>query len=162
MDEKFSIISDSEENTQIIARKIAPIFRSGDILILDGDLGAGKTCFVKGFTEGLHSGDVVNSPTFSIANFYRTEKQSDLLHIDLYRIESVDEFNDLGLLDYFEQSIVLIEWGKKYREIFDSYLLISFQIDDDNIRTLTFEYQGYKYDSVMNKLKKILEGGDLC
>ena len=162
MVEKFSIISDSEGNTQTIAQKIAPIFRAGDLIILDGDLGAGKTCFVKGFTEGLHSKDVVNSPTFSIANFYRTNELSDILHIDMYRIATIDEFNDLGLIDYFDQSIVLIEWGKKYKEIFESYFMISFQINDNNIRTLTFEYHGDKYETVMTGLKKSLKGYALC
>ena len=162
MVEKFSIISDSEENTRLIAQKIAPLFRSGDILILDGDLGAGKTCFVKGFTDGLRSKDEVNSPTFSIANFYRTRQQFDILHIDLYRIETVDEFNDLGLFDYFEQSVTLIEWGKKYIAFFDACLIISFQIEDENKRVLIFEYQGNNSVSRMNEIKMQLKGFESC
>ena len=117
--------------------------------------------FVKGFTDGLHSNDLVTSPTFSIANFYRTDV-SDILHIDLYRISNIDEFNDLGLYDYFGTSIVLIEWGKKFAAYFENYLLISFMQNDDNTRTLTFASQGDKYDSMMNDLKNILKGGESC
>ena len=146
----------------MIAQKMAPLFHAGDVIVLDGDLGAGKTCFVKGFTEGFHSEDVVNSPTFSIANFYRAAQQLDILHIDLYRIETVDEFNDLGLFDYFDSSVVLIEWGNKFAGLFESCLLVSFQINDDNIRALKFECYGDKHTAKMNEIKKILKGDSLC
>ena len=159
---KFSKITDSEEATRMIAQKIAPLFHSGDIIILDGELGTGKTCFVKGFTDGLHARDEVNSPTFSIANFYRTGKQSDILHIDVYRIATADEFNDLGLFDYFDQSIVLIEWGKKHIEIFDDYLVISFDIIYNKIRILTFECQGDKYASRIDEISRLLKGDKSC
>jgi len=158
---EFCVRSDSEEQTRTIAGTIARFFHSGDVIILDGDLGAGKTCFVKGFTEGVRARDPVNSPTFSIANFYRTDV-TDILHIDLYRISTVDEFNDLGLHDYFEQSVVLIEWGKKFATSMEDYIIISLAINGDTTRTLTFTNQCDKYESVMDELKKILKGDILC
>ena len=161
MAEELKIISNSEEATRKVAQQVAQFFRSGDLIILDGDLGAGKTYFVKGFTDGLHSNDLVNSPTFSIANFYRTDT-SEILHIDFYRISTAEEFNDLGLYDYFSQSIVLIEWGKKFANNFEDYFLVSFEINDDNTRTLTFASHGDKYDSTVNKLGEILKGDELC
>jgi len=161
MAEEFRIKSYSEEDTRKVAQKIARLFHLGDIIVLDGDLGAGKTYFVKGFTDGLQSKDLVSSPTFSIANFYRTDT-SDILHIDLYRISNIDEFNDLGLSDYFDQSIVLIEWGKKFANYFEEYLLISFEINDDNTRTLTFTSESDKYNSIIDELKTILKGEELC
>jgi len=161
MEEEFSLISNSEAETCEIAQKIAPLFRAGDILILDGELGAGKTYFVKGFSAGLHTDDLVSSPTFSIANFYRTGL-SDLLHIDLYRIATVDELNDLGLSDYFGQSITLIEWGKRFAEYFEDFLLISFIIKFDNTRILTFRSQGDKYRSRIEELKQSLKEENLC
>lgn len=161
MTEEFKIVSNSEETTRKIAQKVAEFFHTGDIIVLDGDLGAGKTYFVKGFTDGFHSNDPVSSPTFGIANFYGT-KVADILHIDLYRISNIDEFVDLGLYDYFAQSIVLIEWGKKFAAYFEEYFLISFMINDDTIRTLTFASQGDKYHSKLNEIKKMLKGGDLC
>jgi len=161
MTEEFRVISNSEEATRMIAQMIAQLFHPNDIIILDGDLGAGKTYFVKGFVEGSNSDDLVSSPTFSIANFYRTDL-SEILHIDLYRISTIDEFNDLGLHDYFGQSIVLIEWGKKFSEFFEEYFLISFEINDDNNRTITFASKGDKYNSIIDELKMIFKGDILC
>jgi len=161
MSEEFRIISNSEEETRKISQKIFQLFHAGDTVILDGDLGAGKTYFVKGFVEGSHSKDLVSSPTFSIANFYRTDT-AEILHIDLYRISNIDEFNDLGLYDYFSQSIVLIEWGKKFAQCFEEYLLISFEINGDNTRTLIFASQGDKYDLLIDEIKKVLKGDELC
>ena len=154
----LKIISNSEEDTKKIAKKIAPLFHAGDLILLEGDLGAGKTCFVKGFTDGRHSKDLVNSPTFSIANFY----QSNILHIDLYRISNMDEFIDLGLFDYFAQSITLIEWGKKFAPCFEHFLTVSFEINNDNTRLLTFSSQGVIYDSKMNSLQEALKVLLLC
>jgi tRNA threonylcarbamoyladenosine biosynthesis protein TsaE len=161
MSEEFKVVSNREDDTRKIAKKIARLFSPRDINILDGDLGAGKTYFVKGFTENFNSNDLVSSPTFSIANFYRTNTH-EILHIDLYRISNIDEFNDLGLYDYFGQSISLIEWGKKIVDLFDDYFLISFDINDNNIRTLTFTSQGDKYNSTMDKIKTLFKGGELC
>ncbi|MDR1406447.1 MAG: tRNA (adenosine(37)-N6)-threonylcarbamoyltransferase complex ATPase subunit type 1 TsaE [Tannerella sp.] len=161
MVKEFEIASNSEAETKEIAKKTAQLLRSGDIIVLDGDLGAGKTHFVKGFAEGFHCGDPVTSPTFSIANFYRTDV-SNILHIDLYRISTIDEFNDLGLVDYYSQSIVIIEWGKKFAVYFEEYLLISFKINDDNTRILTFAGYGNKYGSIFDELKHILKEKQSC
>ena len=148
---EYRFISNNEDATIIAAQKLACLFRAGDIIILDGDLGAGKTCFVKGFTEGCQSLDRVTSPTFSIAHLYKSNIV-DILHIDLYRIATVDEFNDLGLIDYFDQSIVLIEWGEKFSACFEAYITISFEITGDNTRTITFTSNVDKYDSLINIL----------
>jgi len=151
MSKTFQITSKSQEDTQNIARKIASSFHPGDLIILDGELGAGKTHFVKGFTEADNSQDLVTSPTFSIANFYRTA-EFDILHIDLYRISTISEFKDLGLTDYFDQSIVLIEWGLKFADYFDDYVLISFESKGDNERLITFAGNNEKIDEIKNKL----------
>ena len=145
----------------MIAHTIARLFHSGDVIILDGELGAGKTYFVKGFATGLHAEDPVSSPTFSIANFYRT-KQTDLLHIDLYRIATMDEFTDLGLFDYFNQTITLIEWGMKFADYLEACLMISFFVKDDHTRVITFSNHGDKYMQQMNEIKQLLKGDALC
>jgi tRNA threonylcarbamoyladenosine biosynthesis protein TsaE len=145
MSKTFQILSESQEDTINIAKKTAFFFNPGDLIVLDGELSAGKTHFVKGFTEAYHSKDLVTSPTFSIANFYRTGN-FDILHIDLYRIATIEEFKDLGLTDYFDASIVLIEWGKKFTDYFDEYMLISFESQGDNKRLITFTGNGDKID----------------
>jgi len=167
MSKAFQITSKNQEETKNIARKTASLFHPGDLIILDGELGAGKTHFVKGFAEGYSSQDLVTSPTFSIANFYRTAG-FDILHIDLYRISTIEEFKDLGLTDYFDQSIVLIEWGLKFANYFDEYVLVSFDSKGDNERLITFSTPqppkggaveksplgdlGVKIDEIKNKL----------
>ncbi|MDR1601006.1 MAG: tRNA (adenosine(37)-N6)-threonylcarbamoyltransferase complex ATPase subunit type 1 TsaE [Tannerella sp.] len=151
MSDEFQLVSKSEASTRNTARAIARFFHPGDLIVLDGDLGAGKTHFVKGFAEGLNSADTVTSPTFSIANFYRTGS-FDLLHADLYRISSVDEFNDLGLSDYFDTSVVLIEWGMKFAECLDEYLLVSFGMKDGN-RLITFTAKGDRYDLLLDRIR---------
>lgn len=161
MAKKVQIVSTNENDTKNLARKIANLFSNSDMIILDGDLGAGKTHFVKGFAEGLHSHDLVTSPTFSIANFYETSCCT-LLHIDLYRINTVEEFYDLGLTDYFDQSITIIEWGKKFSDCFDYYMLITFELTDNNGRLITIESEGERYKSMIDIIEKELIINDIC
>jgi len=127
----------------------------GDVIILEGDLGAGKTHFVKGFADGLNSKNVVTSPTFSIANFYKS-RDITLLHIDLYRIATINEFYDLGLIDYFDQSVTMIEWGMKFEDYVDDFLLITIKILDNNSRLISFEIKGDKYNSIIDSIENIL------
>ena len=155
MKKTFQIISESEAGTKKTAQNIASIFKQGDVLILEGDLGAGKTHFVKGFAEGMNSKNVVTSPTFSIANFYKSPDIS-LLHIDLYRINTLNEFYDLGLIDYFEQSVTMIEWGLKFEDYVEGYLLITIEIRDNNSRLITFESKGDNYNSLIDSIEDLL------
>ena len=147
---KFNIITKSENETMRMAKAIASFFNCGDLLLLDGDLGTGKTYFVKGFAEGIGSTDKVTSPTFSIANFYNAER-SQLLHIDLYRIADIAEFNELGLSEYFPETIVIIEWGTKFPDFFDEYMVISIKYieNEKDMREISFSYKGEKYNSII-------------
>ncbi|MDR1222588.1 MAG: tRNA (adenosine(37)-N6)-threonylcarbamoyltransferase complex ATPase subunit type 1 TsaE [Tannerella sp.] len=157
MSESFQVLVKNENETEVMAAKIAANCQAGDLLILDGDLGAGKTHFVKWFVESLHAKDRVTSPTFSIANFYRTDR-CNVLHIDLYRISTVNEFIDLGLDDYFGRSITLIEWGEKFSSCFDEYLLISLHVNEDNSRLITVSCKGEKYRSLTSRLTDETKG----
>ncbi|MDR0742999.1 MAG: tRNA (adenosine(37)-N6)-threonylcarbamoyltransferase complex ATPase subunit type 1 TsaE, partial [Tannerella sp.] len=155
--ESVRITLKNENETRNVAAKIAGNCHIGDVLILDGDLGAGKTHFTKWFVESLKGEDIVTSPTFSIANFYRTDAYN-LLHIDLYRISTIRELVDLGLDDYFYQSVTLIEWGKKFISWFDEYILISLHINNDGSRLMTVSCKGEKYKSLMDLLNHEIKG----
>ena len=155
MKKHFQILSESENDTKNIAKSIASVFKMSDVLILEGDLGAGKTHFVKGFAEGINSTNVVTSPTFSIANFYKSPDIT-LLHIDLYRINSINEFYDLGLIDYFEQSVSMIEWGMKFEDYVESFLLVTIEIRDNNSRLISFESKGNNYNSIIDSIEDVL------
>lgn len=154
---EFQILSKNAKGTMNIAKAMAPYCQLGDVLILDGDLGTGKTQFVKGFTSELGSPDLVTSPTFTIAQFYNIQNGS-VLHIDAYRMSGIEEFRDTGLLDFFAQSIVLIEWGSKIVAEIEDYIGIRFENvpSNKNHRLLTFSYSGDKYAETFNLLSQQL------
>ena len=111
--------SHSAEETEQIAYNLAKSLCGGEIITLDGDLGAGKTAFVRGLARGLGISDRVSSPTFTIVNEYRSGK-IPLLHFDVYRVGSAEEMYDIGWEDYISQgAVVVVEWAKNIPDIFD-------------------------------------------
>ena len=104
-----TFISTSREETEQFAQKFAKTLRAGDVVLLDGDMGAGKTVFAKGVAKGLGIEEEVTSPTYAYMNDY----DGRLFHYDCYRIESVAQAESLGLADYFDMGgICLIEWAQ--------------------------------------------------
>lgn len=102
-------ISKGREETLAFAKAYAKTLRAGDVVLLDGDMGAGKTVFAKGVAEGLGIEEEVTSPTYAYMNDY----DGRLFHYDCYRIESVAQAENLGLADYFDMGgICLIEWSQ--------------------------------------------------
>ena len=102
-------ISKSREETQAFAREYAKSLCAGDVVLLDGDMGAGKTVFSKGVAKGLGIEEEVTSPTYAYMNDY----DGRLFHYDCYRIESVEQAENLGLADYFDMGgVCLIEWSQ--------------------------------------------------
>jgi tRNA threonylcarbamoyladenosine biosynthesis protein TsaE len=97
----------------MIAITLTKILRKGDVLLLSGDLGAGKTHFVKGVAEGLGIKERIVSPTFTIMNVYESGA-IPLYHLDMYRVENEDELFETGLLDYLDKddAIIAVEWNK--------------------------------------------------
>lgn len=103
------IITSSREETETFAREYAKTLSAGDVVVLDGDMGAGKTVFSKGVAAGLGIEEEVTSPTYAYMNDY----DGRLFHYDCYRIESVEQAENLGLADYFDMGgICLIEWAQ--------------------------------------------------
>ena len=98
----------SAEGTEDLARRIAPLLQPGDVIHLVGELGAGKTCFVRGLARGLDSPDRVTSPTFVLVNQYRG--RATLFHVDLYRTGGAGA-GDLGLWEDAETGVLVIEWA---------------------------------------------------
>ncbi|MCS7199401.1 MAG: tRNA (adenosine(37)-N6)-threonylcarbamoyltransferase complex ATPase subunit type 1 TsaE [Caldimicrobium sp.] len=106
----------SPEETKKIGRIIAKYLKPGDLVLLYGDLGAGKTTLIQGIVEGLEVDPqvYVTSPTFAIVNLY--EGKYTIIHLDLYRLETED-IEDLGIWEYLSSSIVLIEWADRLSKI---------------------------------------------
>ena len=131
MDKKF--ISKSEQQTREVAHKFASGLKRGDIVLLQGDLGAGKTAFVKGVVEFFH-GDKsqVTSPTFTIVNEYELENVV-IYHFDLYRLEKQDELYNIGFEEYFySDAICFIEWPERADNFFneDVYKIVIKKLSD--------------------------------
>jgi len=97
----------------VVGRKLAAALQAGDVVLLYGDLGAGKTAFVKGLAEGLGvARDEVSSPTFTLVQEYRGGRLT-LFHVDLYRLNDPREVDDLGLDEIAEDGVLAIEWAEK-------------------------------------------------
>lgn len=134
--------SASEQDTVLIAEEFASIIKKGMIIILNGDLGAGKTFFIKQVLQKFNVTNA-NSPTFAIVNEYVGDVT--FYHFDFYRINKESELHDIGIEDYFndEQSIIFIEWGNLFPEVLPKKR-IQIKIDyiDENDREFSFiEYE---------------------
>jgi tRNA threonylcarbamoyladenosine biosynthesis protein TsaE len=115
-------ISTSEKDTIAWAKKFAASLKGGEVISLEGNLGAGKTVISKAIAKGLGVTEVVNSPTFVLMKVYpvrRKGKIQKLVHVDAYRLAGHEELLNIGLGDYLQQldTVVLIEWGDLVREI---------------------------------------------
>ena len=112
MEEYVEYTSNSPEDTARIAAEIATQLRAGDIILYEGDMGAGKTTFTKGLAAALGITDPVTSPTFALVNEY-AEGRLPLFHFDLYRIDSYDDLYAIGFLDYLDRGgVIAAEWSE--------------------------------------------------
>ena len=149
-------ISHNEEETKKIANSLAKLLQKGDIIILSGDLGAGKTKFTEGILSFFGLEDEISSPTFNIVNEYKTNN-INLYHFDIYRLEDIDEFYEIGGEEYFEKWICIIEWGELLNPILPKdYILIKIEPVQNNInsRLFTIQSHGSKFDNYLKILEK--------
>ena len=150
----YEYISNNEIDTKKIAYKLASKLKNGDIVILSGDLGSGKTKFVEGFLSFWNVENEISSPTFTIVNEYSKEDLK-IYHFDVYRLENEDEFLELGGLEYFDKGISLIEWGEMIENIIpEEYIKISFSknFDNINIRALQFEASSKRLGEIIKEI----------
>ena len=108
----IDIATHSETDTIALGSVIGRVLKAGDVLALQGDLGAGKTHFVQGIAKGMGIQETVVSPTFTILNYY--EHDIPLQHFDFYRLEEEYELDDLGFDDYLPSGVTVIEWSEKF------------------------------------------------
>ncbi len=135
-----TFISNSPAETEAIGRQVAEKIGVGSVLALKGDLGSGKTLFVKGVVDGLGSSADVTSPTFTILHEYRGGRLP-VYHLDLFRVESPQALARLGLDDYFfGDGISVIEWADRFREFVpEQARWIFFEIKSETQRAITFQ-----------------------
>lgn len=135
---EFHFKSHSEEETKQFAKKLASTLKIGDIIVLSGELGSGKTKFTEGILEYFGMANEISSPTFTIVNEYNSTPP--IFHFDVYRLEDEDEFLAIGGEEYFEKGICIIEWGEMIENLLPpEYIKITFSKDDEdeNVRNLT-------------------------
>ena len=149
----FQYTSHSETETMDFAYNLASKLQIGDIIILSGNLGAGKTKFTEGFLKYFNLDNEISSPTFTIVNEYKNNRIT-IYHFDVYRLEDIDEFYAIGGEEYFHSGICIIEWGDLIKEALpNDYIKISFEKDDsnENIRHLNIQTFGSKYDNIFKQ-----------
>jgi len=131
-----SITTRSETETAAVGRKLAETLTAGSVVLLFGDLGAGKTAFVRGLAEGLGvSRDEVSSPTFTLVQEYRGGRLT-LFHVDLYRLNDPREIDDLGLDEIADDGVLAIEWAEKLRGIAPGAVEVRIEHGDGDVRTI--------------------------
>jgi tRNA threonylcarbamoyladenosine biosynthesis protein TsaE len=131
-----------EEATEQLGRQLASLLRSGDVVALHGELGAGKTCLVRGLAKGLGVDEgLVASPSFSLINEY--PGPVSLFHIDCYRLHLEEEIEELGLEEYMDgRGITAIEWAERIIHLPDDRLEISIRITSPTGRVIRMEAYG--------------------
>jgi len=152
----WTIVTTSPRQSQNLGRKLGKLVHGGEIIGLVGEFGAGKTCFVRGFAQGIDVGAEawVRSPTFTLINEY--SGRLPVYHIDLYRVGKQAELDSLNLREYlYGDGVCLIEWFEflPAHEV-DEYLELRISHRGGNRRELTFVAHGQRYELLLQTLRK--------
>ena len=148
----YTFTSHNSNETMDFASKLASQLHIGDVVVLSGELGAGKTKFTEGFLKYWGLDKEISSPTFNIVNEYKNSNIT-VYHFDVYRLEDVDEFYAIGGEEYFSSGICIIEWGELIEDALPSDCIrINFEkdVNDENIRYITI-----KKDRIFFSVKKV-------
>ncbi len=141
-------------DTRQVARALAAMVRQGDIIVLEGGLGAGKTVFVSGLAEGLGVTELVTSPSFVLVKRYE-DGFMPLVHADVYRLSSSAEFEDLDLLHSSRDGLLAIEWGDAVLgSLPDTYLSVQLDGGGDEMRSITLVPKGPWLERPLQELAK--------
>lgn len=156
----ISLRSQSLEHTHNIAAALAGLVRARDMIVLAGEMGAGKTAFTVGFARamGVSDDEHVSSPTFTLVHTYETGRLP-IHHADLYRLNSLGEVADLGLREQVDLGAVgIVEWGNVAGDVLGDVLTLLFEHDlqDDNARVITVSVTGHGWDTRWERLRDAL------
>ncbi len=156
---EFSLETHSAEETRRLGRRLASIVEPGDIVLLTGDLGAGKTTLVQGVAGGLDILDAVTSPTFVIAREY--PGTLPLYHVDAYRLENSSELAELGYERFWHlPGVAFVEWGEKVMDFFEpDFLQVDLELGEtEDLRRVRLCAMGERWERKLADLKKKIAG----
>jgi tRNA threonylcarbamoyladenosine biosynthesis protein TsaE len=153
----LELVTRCPEETQDFGRRLGELARPGDVVLLTGALGAGKTCLTQGIAWGLGISEHALSPTFVIMRELRG--RLPLYHVDLYRLDRLEETLDLGLDDYFDgNGVCVVEWAEKAMRLMPhNHLLIELEYITDDERRLRLTAAGQRYDTMVRELGRPIE-----
>ncbi len=154
---KKNFVSRSPEQTQLLGRRLGEHAQAGDVFLLTGNLGSGKTCLTQGIAWGLGVKEYAFSPSFVLIREY--SGRLPLYHIDFYRLDHIEEIADLGLDDYlYGKGVCVVEWADKGMSLLPGErLLISLSYISENQRALSFDPKGPRYTRLVAGLETELE-----
>ncbi|MBA7621236.1 tRNA threonylcarbamoyladenosine biosynthesis protein TsaE [subsurface metagenome] len=152
---RLELISHSPEQTQRLGIRIGELALGGDIFLLVGSLGAGKTCLTQGIAWGLGINEYTLSPSFVIVR--ELHGRLPLYHIDLYRLDHIEEVEELGLDNYlYGKGVCVIEWAEKGLSVLPAeHLIIQIDYLSDTERSFQLEPSGKRYLDVLGQLKHL-------
>lgn len=152
--QRLRLTSHSPEETRQLGVRLGELARPGDTFLLTGTLGAGKTCLTQGIAWGLGSREYAVSPTFTLVR--ELDGRLPLYHIDLYRLDRLEEIEDLGLDDYFQgNGVCVVEWAEKGLSALPAeHLSIEIGYLSDTERGFKFQPCGERYAVLLQQLKR--------
>ena len=157
----MDVFSRSPEQTRRIGMGLGAALQTGDLICLQGDLGAGKTTFVQGIAHGWGSLDSVSSPTFIIVNVYRRGDEARLFHMDAYRLDSTPEAEELDLDAMLSQGPLLVEWPERMNGLVPpERLWIHLEHTGAEEREMKFHASGSRYVELLEVVRRAANGGD--
>lgn len=157
----MKLVVRNEQETQAVAMKLAEFLEAGMMIVLEGDLGAGKTSFTKGLAKGLDIQKVIKSPTYTLIREY-TDGRIPLYHMDMYRLEEVGG-SDLGLEEYFMgDGVSVIEWANFIAEELpsDKWIISLQRLENIEMRQLTIKVEGQRYQTAFKQFCEALGSND--
>ena len=156
---RLDVVSPGPDETGAIGEAIGAQATAGYVVLLVGPLGTGKTCLTQGILRGLGSEEHARSPTFVVMSQY--EARLTLYHVDLYRLDSADEIDDLGLDEYLSSDgICVIEWAEKGTGLYPAeHLLIELMHLDETLRRIVVTANGLRYQGALTAVESALADG---
>lgn len=149
----------SPEQTRRVGMRLGAHLKAGDVICLQGDLGAGKTTFTQGIAQGWGSLDSVSSPTFVLVNMYRRANGGQLFHLDAYRLDSIPEAEELDFEAMLEEGALIVEWPERLGNLIPKERLhVQLEHIAEEQRQMRIHASGKRYDEILELVRQSMFG----